>query len=322
MQIKKLVGTFSLDKFTKYDIRSLSYYEYLVIDMTAIREPDEVVIKNLIAINALYDMRIILFADEIEPERLKKLITVTKIYNIITETEIKGIKNEMLLCVSPGGMPREYILNKISAEHGLDFADIVYTFTGPGQTKIVIAGVMPRVGTTTTALNIASYLTNIGARVSYTEANKQGHLKAIRNVLFPNSPIKGNYFTGAGIDYFFNFNIPNDSYDFNVLDLGVLVDANVNVFNRIGDVKVLCAGNKPYEIKALEGALKKLTKTDYHVLLPQGEVMNINKYLPNHEHYKIQKIKYANALFDESKNKKVWETLLSQYIVRRSMITI
>lgn len=319
--MKKLVGQFSLERFTKFDIRSLSYNNYLIIDISAIEENMDKIIENLIAINTLYDMRIILLADEVDPDDLKRLVDKTKIYNIITETTVEKIKKEMLLCISPNGMTREYINAKISSDYGFDFEVDTYTFEK--QVKIALVGSMERIGTTTTSINIASYLESIGGKVSYTEANNSNHLKDIHNIFFKDNIVKENHFTANGIDYFFNFNIPSTNYDFNIIDLGVLTDANINIFNAIEGVKILCGGVKPYEIPSLSDSIERLKDIkQYHILLPKGDMINISNYIPDYENNMFHRIEYSKSLFNGDKNKKTWELLLSEYIIKHKSLEI
>lgn len=321
MQMKKMVGQFSIERFTKFDIRSLSYNNYLIIDISALEENIDKIIENLVAINTLYDMRVILLADEVVPEDLKKLVDKTKIYNIITESTVEKIKKEMLLCISPNGMTREYINAKVSSDYGYDFIEDTYTFEK--QVKIALIGSMNRIGTTTASMNIATYLEGIGAKVSYTEANNNNHLKDIHNIFFKDNVIKENHFTANGIDYFFNFNIPSTNYDFNIIDLGALTDANIRIFNSIEGVKVLCAGIKPYEISRLNDNMEKLKDVkQYHVLLPKGDLININNYIPDYENYMFHRVEFSKSLFSGEDNKKIWESILSKYIVKHKALAI
>lgn len=312
--MKKWGGEFSIVKFVKFDIRSLSYNNYLIIDMLAIEEKTDVIIENLIAIKSLYDMRIVLFADEIEIEDLKKIVEETKIYNIITETTIEEIKRETLVCFSPNGMTKEYISSKFSSEYGFDIVEDTYSFAD--KIKIAVAGSMERIGTTTISMNIASYLASIGATVSYTEGNKSKHLTSIHKYLFANKTIKGNHFKADGVDYYFNFNIPATDCNFHLIDFGMLSKENINIFGKM-DIKILCGGVRPYEIPRLRSCIKALRVVkDYNLLIPKEDIVNIKNSIPNFGNCKIHKIIYSESLFDGSSNKKIWDVLLGKYLMK------
>lgn len=317
VQIKKFIGQFSIDKFTRFDIRSLSYHSHLVIDFAAIDEDLDVIIENLIAINTLYDMRIILFAEDLETEDIERLVAETKIQNIITERDIENIRREMQLCISPTGMTRDYLNSKLSSFYGYEFLNSSYIFTK--MTKIIVAGAMERIGTTTTALNVASYLKNVGAKVSYTEANDSGHLKDIQKVYYPNSVIKDKtFFFADDIYYFYHYNIPSGDYDFNIVDLGILTDANKSIFNTAGSAKILCSGIRPYELSSTKKSIDMLRdiKDDYNLLVPDDESLKINNYIPNHDNYSLHRPSRVKGLFDCESNKDIWKVVLSDYIVK------
>ena len=91
--------------------------------------------------------------------------------------EIPDIKNEILKCISNEGMIEDEWReqNDINQYLKESFKN-QYVFKHK-NIKIAVAGVSSRVGTTTTAFNIARFLFEIGAKVSYTEANSNEHLK-------------------------------------------------------------------------------------------------------------------------------------------------
>lgn len=260
-------------------------------------------------------MRIILLANEIDSEDLKIIVKETEIHNIITENTIEKIKEEMLICISPNGMTREDINTKFELEHGLDLNPSNYTFAS--EIKIALIGSMKRMGTTTTSLNIATYLESIGAKVSYTEANNKNHLQDIHKMFFEDQIINENYFTANGIDYFFNFNIPSVDYDFSIIDLGEINDNSIKMFNVIEGVKILCAGIKPYEISSLNNSIESFKNSkDYHILIPKGNMIDIENYIPDYKNYTIHRIDYSKSLLNGNINKNVWEILLDRYLVK------
>lgn len=91
-------------------------------------------------------------------------------------------------------MNKEYLLKSMNISMDFDIETITqYSFAGE-NIKIIVAGAITRVGTTTTAMNMASYLSSIGAKVSYTEANRNNHLNSIHSYFFFNIPINDEYF--------------------------------------------------------------------------------------------------------------------------------
>lgn len=320
MLMKKLSGEFSFKRFVINDMRSLDYFSYVVIDLEAIKEDDDGIVEAINAFKAIYDSKIIIFAEKASRILLDRIIDETETYNIITANTIERIKEEMRICISPQGMRKEYLMKALN--FNTDIIDFPTFSFMEKDIKVVIAGSMSRVGTTTTAINLASYLSNIGAKVSYTEVNQSNHLKAIYSFFFSNIPIADGCFSGGMVDYFFDSRVPLN-YNFNIIDIGVLDEKNKVIFKEIGDVQVLCGGIKPYEIDSLRDCMEKLKNIkNYHVLLPKGDMININNYIPDYENNMLHRIEHSKSLFSGDENKKTWELLLSEYIVRHKALKI
>ncbi|MCF6461536.1 hypothetical protein [Clostridium sp. Cult3] len=193
------------------------------------------------------DPTIIIFAEKTDISLLNRIIEETETFNIITAETIEKIKEEIRICIGPQGMDKNYLLKSMNIAMDINLEEVLpYSFVGE-NIKVIIAGAINRVGTTTVSMNMASYLSSIGAKVSYTEANVNNHLEKIHYYFFYNIPIKDNYFSQDGVDYFFNSNIPADNYNFNIIDIGVLDQRNLKAF-EIGNIKILCSGTKPYEL--------------------------------------------------------------------------
>lgn len=318
MLVKKLSGEFSLNKFVVHDMRNLSHFSYIAIDLVAIKDDTDKVIEAIIAFKTLYDSRIIIFAEKADINLINKIIEETETYNIITANNIKNIKEEIRICVSQQGMAKEYLLKAMNGNMDINIDNTPqYSFIGE-NIKIMIAGTMNRVGSTTTAMNMASYLSNIGAKVSYTEANGNNHLEKIYSYFFSNIHINNNQFSQYGVDYFFNSNIPADNYNFNIIDIGALNQRNIKAFG-IGDIKMLCSGIKPYELPQLNDILKIISKDELYIVLNEGESQHIKKGLAINKE-KIYFSKYTSDLFNKYANKEIWRSILSDYILEHKTL--
>ncbi len=321
MLVKKLSGEFILNKFVIHDMRNLSHFSYIVVDLEALKDDVEDIIESIKAFKTMYDSRIILFAEKADKSLLDRIIKETEVYNIVTAKTIKKIKDEIRMCISPQGMSKEYLIKSMNLDLDVPMEDIPkYSFIGE-NTKIIVAGSMPRVGTTTTAINIASYLASIGAKVSYTEANGNDHLMDIYSYYAPDIPINENYFTYKKVSYFFNASVPVGGYNFNVIDIGQLKKNNVKVF-ELGDAKILCGGSKPYELRELKKSLELINAKykDIFFLLPEGEILDIKNKLPI-SHEQIYTFKFSSSLFDQNINVDIWQRVLSQYIIEHKGLT-
>lgn len=307
--IKKLTGEFYLKKFVIHDMRSLSHYSYVAIDLKALKDKENEFIEALVAFKTMYDSRIIIFAEgvQIDDNLIQKLLEV-KIYNIITATSVSEIKDQVLRCVSEQGMTIEEYrsveqLNSVSR----------YIFKHK-NIKIAVAGVQNRVGTTTTAFNLTNYLHDIGAKVSCTEANNNGHLKDIADHYeFIQEIDKCVKF--KGIEYYMDKQFPND-YNFNIFDLGILNFSSLSIFKAC-DIRILCTGSKPYELPCLNKALKLIgdekINTIFSFSTEAGRV-NLRKLTEN-ENNKVYFSQYSPSIFDGKVNEKMFKDILIDYII-------
>ncbi|WP_312668302.1 hypothetical protein [Tissierella praeacuta] len=300
-------------------MRSLNHFSYIAaIDLELINDEEDKIIQAIVAFKSMYYARIIIFAEKADINLLNRIVDETQTYNIITDKDIEKIIEEIRICVSPQGMNKEYLLKSMNTSMDFDIETITqYSFTGE-NIKIIIAGAMRRVGTTTTAMNMASYLSSIGAKVSYTEANGNSHLEKIHSYFFFNIPITSEHFSQDGVDYFFNGNIPMENYNFNIIDIGTLNERNLKVF-EIGEIKMLCSGIKPYEIPQLHDALDILNRDDIDIILSEGKISNVKKELLVNQD-KIHYTKFSSDLFDNTINSDVWKVILSKYIIEHKIL--
>lgn len=157
--IKKLSGEFHLKKFVIHDMKNLSHYSYVAIDLKAIKDTEDEIIEAVKAFKTIYDSRLILFAEGIDQENelLSKLVE-ERIYNIITATSIEKIKEEILKSVSIEGMNYEECLifmGKSGFQSDINRSQYLFKHK---DIKIAVAGVSSKAGTTTTAFNLSNFL--------------------------------------------------------------------------------------------------------------------------------------------------------------------
>lgn len=144
--IKKLSGMFSLKQFVLSDMRNISHYSFVAIDLSALNDTQDEIIEAVTAFKSMYCSRLIIFAEGMEytTPHISRLIE-EGIYNIITATDIEDIQSDILQCIS---------------ERGKSYYDVVrnserkYLFKEE-NIKIAVAGALNRAGTTTTAMNLS-----------------------------------------------------------------------------------------------------------------------------------------------------------------------
>lgn len=141
MLVKKLSGEFSLNKFVVHDMRNLSHFSYIVIDLEAIKDDSDKIVEAINAFKALYDSRIIIFGEKADTNLLNSIIEETETYNIIIAKNIEKIKEEILICVSNQGMNKENLLKSMNTSMDIEiYSAPLYSFLKENIKVIVAIG--------------------------------------------------------------------------------------------------------------------------------------------------------------------------------------
>lgn len=324
MLIEKLSGQWYLNKFIIQDKRNLNHFSYIVIDLESIEDTIEDLLDALKAVKTIYDARIILYTKTVDLEILNKIIDSANIYNIVSGKTVDKIQEEIRICLGKQGMSKHYAKMAINLgyDENQDIEDSSSLVLSKKELKkefddknikIIVSGAINRIGTTTTAMNLAAFLSELGAKVSYTEGNGSNHLSSIHSHFFFNNLITNDYFTDGKVDYYFQGNIPTDNYNFNIIDIGVLTIKNLKV-TEIGDINILCAGYKPYELSYMKEALKMIKEADrFNIILPLGSKEDIEK-IDEFKGINIHLAKCSPSLFDRHINYDIWKNILSNYL--------
>ena len=99
--IKKMSGLFRLKQFVIHDVRNLSQFDFFLIDLKALKDAESEIIEAATAFSAMYNARIILFAEGLDGSSLliSKLIDLG-FYNIITSSDYEELpKRFKVKCV-------------------------------------------------------------------------------------------------------------------------------------------------------------------------------------------------------------------------------
>lgn len=309
--VRPMNGEFDLLKFVKNDMRSLSHFGFLAIDLLAIKNTTSEIIDSLKAFEKFYDSRIIILAEgyDNKHELIPQLIE-NKIYNIITATTVEGIRDEIRKCISLEGMTyhdTKRFTEEAESDNGYKAG---YRFKNK-DIKIAVVGVGANVGTTTSAVHLALTLDGMGAKVSYTEANDSGHLKTFASHY--DFELKDNFYSRKGIEFYPNKQFPSD-YHFTIFDFGALSASIIPILNAF-DIRIVCTGSKPYELQEYQSALKLIQGVYLNSLLlsaPDSERLTI-KSLYEKPYNKIHFSGYAPNFFDYSANENIFKEILKDY---------
>ena len=181
---------------------------------------------------------------------------------------------------------------------------------------IHIAGSMPRIGTTTLALQMVRFCTKYGYKACYVEMSRQDYLWGVSNIYegAVTNRNKGctdyaglSLYAGERLDALMDDQ--ESPYDFIICDFGNVTDAGFSPERFAGgDCGIIVCGNKPNEIFKAEDALRNPMLSDAAVVLnftepvdydailemmgERGEQTSFMPYVPdpfyNGEDYKIR----------------------------------
>lgn len=123
------------------------------------------------------------------------------------------------------------------------------------KATIGIAGVYPRIGTTTQALRLTKHITDEGVQACYIEANQTGHVSIISTVF---SEVKQ-----SGSAYLYNgltmYSIPSlcPCEDFSIIIYDCGADIEGEIFKAC-DIHIIIAGSTAWEMAALAQELNRV----------------------------------------------------------------
>ena len=307
--IKKLSGTFNLNQFVLNDMRSFTHYSFLVLDYNALTDSDDEFIEAILAFKKMYSSRIVLIMNQ--DKRLESLIyrlIECDETNLVFNEDVDELKIDVLNAVSDLGISKRELQGKISRVFGnTDYSFEKYDFPKE-NIKIGVAGTMSRVGTTTMALNLTSYLSSIGARVCYVEANTNGHLKH----LFEGMELKVDGFLVNGVRYLTLDSLNDESFDFIIYDMGV-VDMRIRhaMINNC-DEAFLCTTYKSYEWDQVKKAFMLLEDDEYKLFANFASESEYRELIGMKK--KVYKFGRAPNQFDSDVNSELWLEVLNDYI--------
>lgn len=303
---KKLTGKFSLKQFIVRDFRNYAHCRYFVIDRAALYEIDSDLIAAIHSYNTMHTAQIILIDEGLSDDNpLLHQLIMAGVHNIVTATDIEGIRAEILDCLSEGGM-RRYRDTTTTAANAP--AANQYRFTARNA-RIAVAGSQRRSGVTTTCFNLAQWLSSHGASVCYLEASENGHLVPIMN-LYQDSNNESHYTVG-NIDFYPKDQLVKD-YNFIVMDCGVIQNPPQKAFLE-AEIRLLCVCAMPYEITAMHAAMESCADMDvekWGLFVPA----DLRDFVGNMLRDNIAFAEASHELFSDTANAKMNKRLVQRYI--------
>lgn len=312
MIIKKLSGTFSLKQFVISDLRSLEHFRYMVIDIKALKDTDSEILEAVNAYKKMFTSRLIFYVEDLKiQEKLVLSLIENGIFNIVTATEVESLRAEVLTTISDFGFSKREIRSKLAPEEAKTATSHEpYRFTKK-EIKIAVMGAGNRVGTTTIAINLANYLSNIGTKVCYVEANEHNHLSKF-NGFYPGMTENEGVILYNGVKYLSLHSECHDDFDFIIYDMGVVNNKAISVIRNNCDAAIICSTGKPYEINDIEKQ-KNLLDT-----IPLSVVYSLVAEPDQHKYMKLIKdihfSNYTPNYFDGDVNESIWASVIKPFV--------
>lgn len=312
MIIKKLSGMFSLKQFVLSDMRSLEHFNYVLIDLKALKDTEDEMMEAVIGFSKMFSSRMIVYIEAIkEQKKLILQLIEAGIYNIVTSADVASLKEEVLKAISDLGISKREVQSKLIQEDVMDTSTFIsYSFLKK-DIKIAVTGVQHRVGTTTMAINLANYLANIGAKVCYVEANEHDHLSKLPE-FYQGMTTKEDIILYNGIKYLSLHSECHDEFDFIIYDMGVINSKIIGAIRNNCDAAVLCATGKPYEMNDIERYKNLLDSTLLNTIFSFIAESDQHKYLKLHKG--IHFSNYTPNYFDEEVNEIIWSSVIKPFI--------
>ena len=310
--IKKLSGTFSLRQFVLGDLRSLNHFQYMVIDLNAIKDSNSDIMEAVNAYKKMFTSRLIFYIEDMKAHHdlVMKLIE-NGVFNIVTANEIEVLKEELLKSISDLGISKREVMLKLNPnEASFNTTLHAHEFLKK-EIKIAVTGVQHRVGTTTMAINLSNYLSSIGAKVCYVEANEHDHLSKLP-AFYQGMTVKEDAILYNGVKYLSLHSECHDEFDFVIYDMGVIDNRIISAIRKNCDAAILCATGKPYEMSDIEKHKSLLDKRLVNTVFSFVAESDQYKHLKFHKD--IHFSNYTPNYFDGDINESIWSAVIKPFI--------
>jgi hypothetical protein len=284
----------------------------MVIDLNAIKDSNSDIMEAVNAYKKMFTSRLIFYIKDMKAHHdLVHELIKNGIFNIVTATDIEDIKAELLKSISDLGISKREVMLKLNPnEASFNVAIHAYEFSKK-EIKIAVTGVQHRVGTTTMAINLANYLSGIGAKICYVEANEHDHLGKLP-AFYKGMTSKDDVILYNGVKYLSLHSECHDEFDFIIYDMGVINSKIIGAIRNSCDAAVLCATGKPYEMSDIEKYKNLLDSTLLNTIFSFVSESDQHKYLRLHKG--IHFSNYTPNYFDGEVNEIIWSSVIKPFI--------
>lgn len=306
MPIKKLVGSYVLKQFIVYDMRNFSHFTEVVLDRMAFGDSDTEFAEAIEEFLTMYSARVTVIAEGlVQSDPLFQALLDSGVGNIVCDTEIAAIQREIIECLSENGMTRYNPKERKKPENGVK----QYRFDCE-NVRIAVLSSQPRMGATTAAIGLCTWLKSVGAAVCYIEANASRHLSVLAKAYEMEQTDGG--FLSEGVHY---RSESGQAVNFLVYDVGSDLATGQKVIDT-ADLLLLVCGTKPYEYPYTSKLRKRLETNYVYILCPfvaEESRTDMAEALQS-DYHKVLFSEYQPEPTNGMANEKPFKIMISKYI--------
>ena len=335
--VTRFINEYNLEKFMQTELRNLNSIDYLIIDLKSIENltTEDEIISKITLIRKMYNLRIIILAEGYKYGNilLGKIFNLG-IYNIITEVEKSKLNEQLEKTLSEEGMSfgnsiKYKIDNQLIAVNQTTKL-IKENFIKVKQTvSIGVIGTEKHIGTTTVAINLAKYLSELtNIRACYIENNNHNSIITLVENKAAVYVADSEKVIFKGIDMFLKpknmSDILSNNFNFYIYDYGALdeitEEEKMSFLTR--DLKIVVTGNKSWEIPNLINCFQIIGE-DINTYLVVNFAKDSEKenFRINLGEYWKERTTFSEYITDpfEVGNKYFFETILKPYLLNASI---
>jgi len=328
LHIRKMSGNFYLSEFIIRDMRKFASCRFFCVERQAIAENDAEFLQALQSFQMMYSARVIVIYESVnEIDSFTRALMQIGVTDIITAPGINDKLAQIAECLSAEGM-RKYKPATARANESAAYEEretlarsIIRTEMEDEQyrfdcvnVKIGVIGATRRVGVTTVALGLASFIKNHGGTACYVALNTNQHLCAIAAA--HGFDIEEDFYTCDAIDYYEGM-LPKYDYNFIISDFGDIKRETVRKYKE-SDVHILCgASNTRFEVAEFAEGLKQVQSVN-PLIMTYAPNPEFGQFFCSSVTNRPVVIKPVESMLDFRVNGGVYKGVLEGFIVETS----
>lgn len=326
-EIQSITGVKHLKRFVLQEMKNLNNFEHIIIDIAGLTDTEDDIVDSIVAIKSMYSIRIIIVAlGYNEGNSTLARLFGEGIYNFVTATTIDEQEKELLACITGEGKQYKDSVRFRKTEQLTNSKDKVIIKKEYKKIKqcvtIAVAGSQGHIGTTSQAIAITKFLSNLKLNVCYIQANGKEDIQTLENLF--DITEEDDFITYQNIDMYSKdktVNAVGYGYDFYVYDMGVLTDiTDIDTFIT-KDVKIIVSGSKSWEQDYLLEVFNKLEVIqDINFIFNFTPETQKNEITKNMGKFGI-KTYFSNYIpepFLPDNNEKIYHKIFKDFIAEKS----